>query len=88
MADAHFDAELIVNMLSKMLGGIDGAMLSARTTEAEHQRGKATLDISAHMVVCQLIDGVEEGKYLTIVLQETDNRLIKSRYLSSPVTFL
>ena len=81
MADAHLDTEFLMDMLCQMLGGIDGAMLTARTTEAEHERGKATLDVAAHMVVSQFIDGVEEGQNLAIVFQESDNGLIQTRQL-------
>ena len=33
MTDTHLDAELLVDMLCQMLGRIDRAMLTARTTE-------------------------------------------------------
>ena len=36
MTDAHLDAELLVDMLSQMLRTIHRAMLTTRTTEAEH----------------------------------------------------
>ena len=91
MTDAHLYAEFLVQVLCQMLGRIHATMLTTRTTETEHQRGEATLDITAHMVVCQLIDGVEEGQDLTIILQEADDRLIKScqlliRLITSGVT--
>ena len=79
VTDAHLNAELIVDMLSEMLGGIDGTMLTTRTAEREHQRGKATLDISAHVGISELIDRIEEGQDFTVVLQESDDRLIESR---------
>ena len=78
VADAHLDAELLVDVLRQMLGGIDRAVLTTRTAEGEHQRGEATLDIAAHMSIGQLIDGVEEGEDLTVVLQESDDRLVES----------
>ena len=53
-------------------------MLSSRTSEREHQRGKTTLDITTHMGISQLIDTLQKGQYLTIILQETDNRLVQS----------
>ena len=49
MADAHLDAELLMDMLGQMLRTIDRAVLTTRTAEAEHQTGEATLDIAAHM---------------------------------------
>ena len=81
VADAHLDAELVVDMLSKVLGGIDGTMLTTRTAEREHQRGKATLDISAHVGIGEFIDRIEESQDLTVVLQESDHRFIESRQL-------
>ena len=66
--DADFDAEFLVDMLGKMLSGVDTAVLTARTTETEHERGEATLDVTAHMGVGQFIDAIEEGENLTIVL--------------------
>ena len=78
MADAHLDAELLVDMLRQMRGGIDGAMLTTRTAEGEHQRGKATLDVAAHMGIGEFIDRIEEGEDLTVILQESDYWLIKT----------
>ena len=49
MADADFNAELAMNVLSQMLRAIDAAMLSTRTTEGEHQRSETTLNIATHM---------------------------------------
>ena len=79
VADAHLDAELLVDMLSEVLGGIDGTMLTTRTAKREHQRGKATLDISAHVGIGEFIDRIEEGQDFTVVLQESDDRLVESR---------
>ena len=79
MTDAHLDTELLVDMLCQMLGGIDTAMLTTRTTEGEHQRGEATLDIPSYMGIGEFIHRIEEGEDLTVVLQESDNGLIKTR---------
>ena len=78
MTDAHLYTELLVDMLCEMLSGIDTAMLASCASEAEHQRREASLDISAHMVVGKLIDTVEEGEYLTVVLEEAYHRLIET----------
>ena len=78
MTDAHLNAELLMDMFSQMLCTIDRAVLATRTAKAEHQRGKSTLDIAAYMGIRQLIDAVQEGKYLTIVLQEADDGLIET----------
>ena len=37
VADAHLDTELLMDMLSQVLGTIDGAMLTASTSKAEHK---------------------------------------------------
>ena len=73
MADAHLDAELLMDVLCQMLGRIDGAMLASRATKGEHQRSEAALDISAHMSIGEFINRIEEGEYLTIVLQKSDD---------------
>ena len=78
MADAHLDAKLVMDMLSQMLCRVDTAMLTTCAAEAEHERREATLDIAAHVSISQSIDGVEEGQYLTIVLEEADDGLIES----------
>ena len=54
-------------------------MLTARTTETEHQGGETALDIAIHVMVCQLIDTLQERQNLTIILQESDHWLIQSR---------
>ena len=81
MADTDFDAIFPVEVFSQMLGRIDRAVLSTRTAKREHQRGEATLDISLHMVIGQPIDTLQERQYLTIVLQEADDRLVQSSHL-------
>ena len=58
MTYAHLDTELLVDMLSQVLGTIDGTMLTTRTAKAEHQRCEATLDVATHMGIGQLIDTV------------------------------
>ena len=79
MTDAHLDTELLVDMLCQMLGGIDGTVLTTSAAEGEHQRGESALDIPTHMGIVNTIYRIEEGEYLTVVLEETDNRLVKTR---------
>ena len=81
VTDAHLDAELLVDMLSQVLGRVDRAVLTTRTAEGEHQRGETALDISAYMGIGKLIDRIEEGQDFSIVLQESDDRLIETRQL-------
>ena len=66
-------------MLCQMLSGIHTAMLTARTTETEHQRGETTLDITVHVMIGKCIDMLQELENLTIILQESDDRFIQTR---------
>ena len=81
MADTYLYAKLLMDMLCKMLGGIDTAMLTAGTAEREHQRRKATLDITPYMRIGQFVDTIQERKDFTVIFQETDHGLIQSRQL-------
>ena len=74
----HLHSKFIMDMLGEMLCGIYTAMLTSSATEAEHQRGETSLDITAHMGICQLIYGVEEGEYLAVVLKESDDWFVKT----------
>ena len=53
-------------------------MLTAGATKAEHQRGESSLDVATHMSICQLIYRVEEGEYLTVILEESDYRFVET----------
>ena len=53
-------------------------MLTTRTAKREHQRREATLYISTHVSISQLIHGIEEGQNFSVVLQETDDGLVES----------
>ena len=64
-----------------MLGTIDTAMLAASAAKAEHQAGEASLDITRDMCICQLVNTLQEGQNLSIILKETDDWLVKSRQL-------
>jgi hypothetical protein len=68
MTDTHLDAEFIMNMLRQMLGRIDAAMLASSTAKAEHQGGKTTLDVSAHMSIGQLVYRVQKRQDFSVVL--------------------
>ena len=81
VTDTHLDTELFVNMFRQMLGRIHTAMLTTRTTETEHQRGEATLDVTAYMGVGQFIHRVEERQDLAVVFQESDHGLVEARQL-------
>jgi hypothetical protein len=78
MANMHLDAELLVKMLCQMLSGIDTTVLSASTTETEHQGCEASLYVSAYMIVSQFVYAVKEGEDLTVVLKESDYGFIET----------
>lgn len=64
-----------------MLGTVDGTVLTAGAAEAEHERREAALQIALDMVVGKLVYGFQELQNLTVVLKETDYRLVQSRQL-------
>ena len=79
MAQTHLHlGEFLVDMLSQMLGRVDGAVLSARTAEAEHQRRETAFHIALHMGIGQLIDVVEKTQNLAIILQEFLHSLVQT----------
>ena len=55
-------------MLCQMLSGIHTAMLTARTTETEHQGGETTLNIAIHMMIGKRIDMIQELQDIPIIL--------------------
>ena len=65
----HLHSEFLMDMLAEMLCGINTAMLTAGATKAEHQRGESSLDVATHMSICQFIHRVEEGEYLSVILE-------------------
>lgn len=81
MTNLHFYTKLLVNMFGKMLRRIYTAMLTAGTSETEHQRGETTLHIAVYMMVGKCINMLQELQYLTIILQESDNRIVQTRQL-------
>lgn len=78
MLQLDFYAELLVEVLGKMLGRVDGAVLASRAAEAEHEVGEATFDVSGAMSVGQTIDAIEEGKDFAVVLKEFDDGSVKA----------
>lgn len=78
VADAHLNAELLVDMLSQVLGTIDTTVLTTRAAKTEHQTGKATLDIAANMGIGQTVDTLQEGQYLSIIFKEANDRLVET----------
>lgn len=82
MTQVHLHlGELFVDMLSQMLGGVDGTVLAARTAEAEHERGEATVDVALNVGIGQCVDVVKEAQYFTVVLQKLNDGLVQSRQM-------
>ena len=81
MGYLHLNAIFLIDVLCKVLCRIYGTVLAARTAEAKHQRGKATLHVTFYVVVGKLIDGLQELNNLTVILKEADNGLVKTRQL-------
>ena len=65
-------------MLRKMFGAINRTMLPAGTAKGHLKMGKVTFDIALYMMVNERIDGVKEGEYLAVILEEVDDGLIKA----------
>ena len=74
-------SEFLVDMLCKMLGAIHGAVLTAGASEGEHKTGEASLDITCHMGIGKLVNGIEEGEDFSVVFKETDYWLIQASVL-------
>ena len=81
MTNVYLYTELLMDMLGQVLCGVDGAVLTACATEGKHQRREASLYVAAHMGIGQFIDGIEECQNLSVVFQEADDWLVKSRQL-------
>jgi hypothetical protein len=81
MDDVNLDTKLSMQIFAEMLGTIDTTMLATCATEREHEVGESTLQIAFDVHISQPIDVLQEGKYLAIVLQESDNGLVKSGQL-------
>ena len=68
----------IVQTFRQMFGTIDRTMLPTGTTESHLQVTKFPFYEPLYMMVHQRINGVQERKYLSILLQKIYHRLIKT----------
>ena len=78
MEQTYLYAIFLMQMFGQMLGTIHTAVLTARAAEGEHEVGEATLDVSFDVGVGQTEDAFEEGQYLAVVFEETDDGLLES----------
>lgn len=70
MTYPYFYAELRMQMLGQMLGGIDAAVTAARTSESKHQVGKTAPEVTRHMGIRQFVDAVQERQNLSVLFQK------------------
>ena len=78
MNNPDFYSKLLIEMLCKVLCGIDAPMLASCTSKGKHQIRKPSLQITGHMRVGQPIHTVKKGQYFTIIFQKSDNGFIQS----------
>jgi hypothetical protein len=73
------DRIALFQMLGEMFGAIDGAVLTARTTESDLHMREVAFEETLYMMVHEPIDRLQESKYLAVFLEEVNNRLVKAR---------
>ena len=78
MDNFYADGVFLFEVLGEVLGTIDGTMLTAGAAEGDLKMGEIAFDEALDMMVDEGIDGVEEGEYLTVVLQEVNDGLVKA----------
>ena len=78
MVHMHLHAKLLMDVLGQVLRTIDAAMLATRASEAEHQTGETALDVAQNVGIGQLIHALEEGEYLSVILQKADDGFVQS----------
>ena len=69
----------LAQVLGKMLGTINAAMLTACTAETDHKAGEAPADEPLYVVLRQRIYMAEESEYLAVILKEADDLGVKAR---------
>lgn len=72
MGDRDLDVKLAGEVLGKMLGAVDRTVLSTGTSEADLKMGELPLYEAFDMGIDQLVDAVEEGNDLAVILKELD----------------
>ena len=77
---ADFYAELLMEMSSEVLGTVHRTVLSAGAAERKHQIGETAFDVALAMGIGKMVYGIEESEDFTIVLKESDYRLVHSRH--------
>ena len=79
MDETHTDARIFLRKVMRhVLRTVDRSVLTAGAAEADHQAIEPTLHISLHMRIHNTICMLQEAEYLTVILKESDHRLITS----------
>ena len=66
-------------MLSQMLGSIDGAVLTARAAKADGKMAESPSEVSLDGRIYQAIDMVEKTSHALRGIEKVDDRLVLSR---------
>ena len=72
------DAVSVVEMSGDMFRTIDGAVLSAGTTESDLQMGESAFKETLHMMVNEFVHRLQKCEYLAVFFQEIYNRLVET----------
>ena len=79
MDETHTDGRILgCEMAGQMLCTIDGTMLTSGTAEAYRQTGESSGRIGLDMRTYNSIHVIQETDDLTVILKESDHRLIHS----------
>ena len=77
MDETHTDARIFLRKVMRhVLRTVYRSVLTAGAAEADHQAIEPTLHISLHMRIHNTICMLQEAEYLTVILKESDHRLI------------
>ena len=83
----NLDVKFLVQVGSEMFGTIDGAVLTAGTTEGDLEIGEIAFNEALHMMIDEGIDGLEEGEDLPILFEKIDDGLIETGHLFILIVF-
>ena len=69
-------AIFIVQVFGQVLRAVNAAVLSSGASKTKHEMGETALQVALNVMVGQAVNAVEEGEYLTVVLQESYHGLV------------
>lgn len=79
MVEDHLDPIFFLDVFGEFVGGIDGAVLAARTAEIDGERSKAAVDIVLNGAIHDAEDVIEEIVHTAVLFKEVDNSFIPAR---------